>query len=123
MAGGITICLLSLVGLHLPDGGALVHIYAYLQWLSNGMSEKDIVFWTFIVTVVGVIVTVVGVIFALGGIAVGVWTLRESSHVTKAQFLITMRNLLANYDDVHAKLRPGGEWAGEMIDGPHDASE
>jgi hypothetical protein len=30
---------------------------------------------------------------------------------------------MSNYDDVHAKLRPGGDWASEVPAGPQNAAE
>jgi hypothetical protein len=70
------------------------------------------------------IVTAIGVFFALVGIAVAVWTLNESAKVAKRQFFVTVRSLLANYDDIHAKVRPHGDWAIENeITGPARAEE
>jgi hypothetical protein len=69
------------------------------------------------------IVTVIGVVLALAGIAVAIWTLKESARVAKAQFFVTIRALLANYDDIHAYLRPEGKWGTVPIAGPADAIE
>jgi flagellar basal body-associated protein FliL len=66
------------------------------------MSTTDIIaLWT-------LIVTVIGLVLALVGIAVAIRTLKESAKVAKRQFFVTVRALLANYDDIHANLRPGG---------------
>jgi hypothetical protein len=81
------------------------------------MSLTDkIALWT-------LIVTIIGVVFALAGIAVAIWTLKESAKVAKAQFFVTIRALLANYDDIHAYLRPEGKWATVPISGPTGATE
>jgi hypothetical protein len=78
------------------------------------MSLTDkIALWT-------LIVTAIGVVLALAGIVVAIRTLSESARVAKAQFFVTVRALLANYDDIHAYLRPEGKWATNPIAGPPD---
>jgi hypothetical protein len=78
-------------------------------------------FWTFVLGVVGVVI-------AAGGVFYAVKTLRENTKIAQAQFFVSVRQLAANYDDVHANVRPGGTWAphegekyGEV--GPQNAAE
>ncbi|MCU1251117.1 MAG: hypothetical protein JWQ49_4146 [Edaphobacter sp.] len=100
-----------------------MHIYAYLQWLENAMSEKEIAFWTLIVTLVGLIAALAGVVFAIKTLKVAIQTVEESQRVARANFFVSVRALLANYDDVHAYLRPGGKWARVPIAGPANPRE
>jgi hypothetical protein len=55
--------------------------------------------------------TGLGVLIAASGIFYAVRTLKESAETAQAQFWVNIRGVLANYDDLHAKLRPGGPWA------------
>jgi hypothetical protein len=68
------------------------------------MDDHTITFWTFIFTALGVAVAVGGVFYAIK-------TLKENSVIAQAQFFATVRQALANYDDVHANVRPTGIWA------------
>jgi hypothetical protein len=68
------------------------------------MSDHAIGVWTFAFTVAGVAI-------AAGGVFYAVKTLRETADVARAQFWVMVRGVMANYDDVHANLRPDGIWA------------
>jgi hypothetical protein len=72
--------------------------------------------------------TTVGLVIAAGGVFYAIKTLRENTKIAQAQFFVSVRQLAANYDDVHANVRPGGTWAphegqkyGEV--GPQNAAE
>jgi hypothetical protein len=94
-----------------------VVVHPYRKPGGYGMSITDkIALWT-------LIVTVIGVVLALAGIAVAIWTLKESAKVARAQFFVTIRALLANYDDIHAYLRPDGKWDTVPVSGPKGADE
>jgi hypothetical protein len=41
--------------------------------------------------------------------------LKRQRRVSRSQFFATVRDLLSNYDDVHAKLRPDGEWSTKVL--------
>ena len=58
---------------------------------------------------IGVIVTTIGVIVALSGIGVAVRQLFRGNRIAQVQSWLTLRDLMANYDNVHANLsvRPG----------------
>jgi hypothetical protein len=55
--------------------------------------------------------TTIGVAIAAIGILYAIKTLRDNGTIAHAQFFATVRGLMANYDDVHVKFRPGGDWA------------
>jgi hypothetical protein len=70
------------------------------EYLTHEMTEQ----LTLVLTFIGVAVAAIGIFYA-------VKTLRDNGKVARAQFFATVRGLMANYDDVHAKFRPGGDWA------------
>ena len=75
------------------------------------MTGDPIAFWSFVFTVLGVVI-------AGGGFVLAIKTLKENTEVARAQFWVMFREVLANYDDVQASLRPGGIWApkeGEIL--------
>ena len=63
------------------------------------------------ITLLTLALTAIGVAIALAGIFYAVKTLRDNGIVARAQFFATVRGLMADYDDVHTKLRPEGAWA------------
>jgi hypothetical protein len=81
-------------------------------------------------------VTTVGVGLGLYGLWVAIRTLQSaetalrlatdeaktSAAVSRAQFWIMIRGVMANYDDIHAKFRPGGAWSTDDH-GPDSADE
>ncbi len=80
------------------------------------MDDHQIAVTTLIVTALTVLIAIVGVWYAAK-------TLKDSIRVSRAQFFATVRGLMSNYDDVHAKLRPGGDWASEVRAGPEKAAD
>jgi len=82
------------------------------------MSDHDIVLWTFAFTVVGVTIAAIGIFYAIKTLQAGadsqllaVEEAKKGTEIAKAQFWVMVRGVLANYDDVHAKLRNDGVWA------------
>src|SRR5690349_6581537 len=63
------------------------------------------------------ILTAITLLTAIAGVWYAARTLTDSVRVSRAQFFATVRGLLSDYDDVHAKLRPGGTWASDMLEG------
>ena len=51
------------------------------------------------------LLALIGVIVALIGIGVAVWQLFRGNRIAQVQCWLTLRDLMANYDDVHANLR------------------
>jgi hypothetical protein len=72
------------------------------------MNDHAILFWTFIITLIGVVAGVV-VLFAT------FLTIRDSRRATKAQFWFMLRGIFARYDDIHANFRPGVDWHGSSV--------
>jgi hypothetical protein len=68
------------------------------------MTEYTILVLTLALTAIGVAIAAIGIFYA-------VKTLRDNGKIARAQFFATVRGLMTNYDDVHAKFRPGGDWA------------
>ncbi|HMH12781.1 MAG TPA: hypothetical protein VK578_06705 [Edaphobacter sp.] len=85
------------------------------------MTDHAIALLTLILTGIGVLIAGVGIGYA-------VKTLRAGAEIARAQFWVMVRGVLANYDDVHAKLRPEGIWGVPLaekysLQGPQDAAE
>jgi hypothetical protein len=99
------------------------------------MMDHTIYLLTLVFTVVGVTIAAAGFVYAVKTLRAGVESLRlaaeeakRSTEVARAQFWVMVRGVLANYDDVHANLRPEGIWGvpkGEKysVRGPQDAAE
>jgi hypothetical protein len=87
------------------------------------MDDHQIAIATLIVTVLTVLIAIVAVWYAAVAVRYAAETLKDSVRVSRAQFFATVRDLMSNYDDVHAKLRPGGAWASEVPAGPQNAAE
>lgn len=91
--------------------------------------------WTLIFTVIGVTIAAVGIFYAIKTLQAGAESLRlaaneakTNTQIARAQFWVMVRGVLANYDDLHAKLRPGGIWAPHEDErysprGPQEAAE
>jgi len=52
----------------------------------------------------------------VGGIAAAAlgfnaYELRQNAHVNRANFWLTIREMISKHDEVHLKLRPGGGWS------------
>lgn len=82
------------------------------------MTDHAIVLWTFIFTVIAVAIGAAGIFYAIKTLQAGAESLRlaadeakTSTNIARAQFWVMVRGVLANYDDVHANLRPKGIWA------------
>jgi hypothetical protein len=85
--------------------------------------------------VIGVIIAAGGVFYAIKTLKAGVESLalaaraqRENTIIAHAQFLVAVRGIFINYDDVHASLRPQGIWAPKenekyALKGPENAAE
>ena len=75
-----------------------------------------------IFSIIASVATVVGII----GVLVGAWAayrqLKASKQIARGQFMLTLKEMSSKYDDIHRKLRPGGQWAGG-VGGPKNASE
>ena len=54
--------------------------------------------------------TLAGLVLALIGICVALTQLSRSNRISQIQTWLTLRDLLTNYDDIHANLRPRGKW-------------
>lgn len=54
--------------------------------------------------------TLVGLVLALIGIGVALAQLHRSNRIAQIQTWLTLRDLLTNYDEVHANLRRRGKW-------------
>jgi hypothetical protein len=68
------------------------------------MTEHTISLWTLTLTAAGIVIALASIFYAIK-------TLRDNGIIARAQFFATVRGLMAEYDDVHAKLRPEGAWA------------
>ena len=81
------------------------------------MTDHTIALWTFVFTVIAATIGVAAIVYAIKTLRAAVQSLRlaadeakRSTEVARAQFWVMVRGVLANYDDVHAKLRPEGIW-------------
>ena len=57
------------------------------------------------------IATVIGVSVGVGSLVFAAWNLFLTVRTNRAKFWLELRSAFAKHDDVHQKLRPGGEWA------------
>jgi hypothetical protein len=73
------------------------------------MDDHQIAVATLIVAVLALLIAVVGVWYAAK-------TLKDGIRVSRAQFFATVRGLMSDYDDVHAKLRLGFKGPGRSAE-------
>lgn len=57
-----------------------------------------------ILTLAGFLLTFIGLVYTAEQI-------RRARKITLADFLLKLDDQIRNYDEVHSKLRPGGEWS------------
>lgn len=57
------------------------------------------------------IIQIAGVLIALAALGWTAYSIYLNRKTTQAEFWLRLRNDFARYDEVHLKLRPGGEWA------------
>ena len=55
--------------------------------------------------------TILGVVVGAGSLASAALYLMHTVRTNRAKFWLELRSAFAKHDDVHRKLRPGGEWA------------
>ena len=67
------------------------------------------------------IATIVGVLVGAGSLAFAALNLMFTMRTNRAKFWLELRAAFAKHDDVHRKLRPGGEWANNA--GPREPEE
>jgi hypothetical protein len=58
------------------------------------------------------IATIVGVLIAAGALVFTARNSRSTARATRAKFWLDLREMFYRFDDVHRKLRPGGQWHG-----------
>jgi hypothetical protein len=56
------------------------------------------------------IATMFGVLVGAGSLASAALNLMLTARTNRAKFWLELRSTFAKHDDVHRKLRPGGEW-------------
>jgi hypothetical protein len=64
-------------------------------------------------TKIGTIAAVVGVVLIVPSLLYAGRQLRASQRVARGDFLLRLDEMLNTHDDVHGRLRLGGEWASE----------
>lgn len=67
------------------------------------------------------IATMVGVLVGAGSLAFAAVNLMFALRTNRAKFWLELRSAFGKHDDVHRKLRPGGEW--ENNGGPNKPEE
>jgi hypothetical protein len=82
------------------------------------MTDHIIALLTLIVAILGVAIAGAGIFYAIKTLRAGVESTdlavkeaKKNTEIAGAQFWVMIRGIFAHYDDVHAKLRPGGIWA------------
>jgi hypothetical protein len=66
--------------------------------------------------------TLIGILIAVVGIVIAIFKLKRSNEIAKVQSWLTLRGLMANYDDIHANLSSRGKWHGSH-DKPNTVEE
>jgi hypothetical protein len=72
--------------------------------LWTNMTDHESAQWTLALTAGAIVMALASIFYAIK-------TLRDTRKIARAQFFATVRGLMMEYDDVHARLRPGGPWA------------
>jgi hypothetical protein len=67
------------------------------------------------------IATILGVLVGAGALAAAALTLMITVRTNRAKFWLELRSTFARHDEVHGKLRPGGEWT--LSTGPKASEE
>ena len=67
------------------------------------------------------IATILGVLVGAGALASAALTLMITVRTNRAKFWLELRSAFVRHDEVHRKLRPGGEWSASA--GPKDTEE
>ena len=57
------------------------------------------------------IITILGVLIGAGSLTSAALNLMLTVRTNRAKFWLELRSAFAKHDEVHRKLRPGGEWA------------
>ena len=57
------------------------------------------------------IATIVASIVGAGALVFAAIQLRNSAKIAEGQFLLALESMLSMHDEVHMKLRPGGDWS------------
>lgn len=68
------------------------------------------------------IATIIASIIGGGALIVAAYQLRRSAKISEGQFLLELEKMLSTHDEVHMKLRPGGEWT-QNQSGPSSVEE
>ena len=55
--------------------------------------------------------TLLGLLLAFVGLVYTAEQIRRARKISLADFLLKLDDQIRNYDEVHSKLRPGGEWS------------
>ena len=53
---------------------------------------------------------IIGSIIAVISLIVTAYQMRSTAKISRAQFWLELREMFAKHNDIHVKLRPGGEW-------------
>jgi len=67
------------------------------------------------------VAAILGIVVAAGSLASAALNLMLTVRTNRAKFWLELRSAFAKHDDVHRKLRPGGEWATNA--GPRSTEE
>lgn len=55
-------------------------------------------------------ISLVGILLSITAIFFTAYTISRNTRVNRAQFWMDLRERFSAFDDIHLKLRPGGEW-------------
>ena len=66
-------------------------------------------------------IQLIAAVIALAALLYTAYSVSMNRRVTRAQFWLTLRDHFAAHDQIHRRLRPGGEWASSS--GPSSAEE
>lgn len=66
---------------------------------------------------------IVGALAAVGLIIYTAYQVRQNTLISRGQFWLELEKMFTNHDDVHIKLRPGGQWSMPESGGPEDVED
>mgnify|MGYP007118313577 CR=1 FL=1 len=75
-----------------------------LDVIANGISSFDLADWANIATIAGIPIAALVLIYTA-------YQVHQNTIISRGQFWLELEKMFSTHDEVHIKLRPGGEWA------------
>jgi hypothetical protein len=76
----------------------------WLDVIVNGISSLDFADWANVATIAGIPIAALVLIYTA-------YQVYLNTNISRGQFWLELEKMFSIHDEVHIKLRPGGEWA------------